>query len=230
MTTRIIVILAGLLFSVTGLSALPIVITVNNPSFEITTGVNFIPCGLNCAVSEEQIPQWTSTVSTPTFQSGQFQPGPTPNQFFNFLPDGNTTAYNNGGPTGGTISQTVGDTVQNGLIYLLTVDLGSRLDFSPTAFQASANLVLTPLSGPPIVIPATGTPPALGNWSEYTATFTGTAATAGDSITIQLVSSGLQGNFDNVHLTAIPEPGSAGLLGLVGLPALAYFRRRRTAR
>jgi hypothetical protein len=49
---------------------------------------------------------------------------------------------------------------------------------------------------------------------------------------IQLVGSGIQGNFDNVHLTAIPEPGYVGLLGLelAGLLAVAYFRRRRTAR
>ena len=44
MTTRIIVILTGLLLSTTGLSA-AVVIPVNNPSFEDTTGISFMNWG-----------------------------------------------------------------------------------------------------------------------------------------------------------------------------------------
>jgi len=218
------VILTGLLLSTTGLSA-AVVIPVNNPSFEDTTGVTFMSCGSpNCQFSDGLIPQWTIS----TGLAGLLQPAlpPVVPAQFNFIPDGNNTAYNNGG----TISQTLSSTVQNDLIYTFTVDLGLRLDFS--TFHSSANIVLTPQSGPSIVVPALGTPPTNGNWSQYTATFIGTPANAGDSITIQLVAAELQGNFDNVHLTAdvIPEPGSGGLLGLplAGLLAIAYFRRLRT--
>jgi hypothetical protein len=47
--------------------------------------------------------------------------------------------------------------------------------------------------------------------------YTGTAADAGDSITVQLNVSGAQGDFDNVRLTdnlnSLPEPGFGAILG-----------------
>jgi hypothetical protein len=54
-----------------------------------------------------------------------------------------------------------------------------------------------------------------GNWSTYTASFTGSPLTAGDTITIQLHSSGNQANFADVRLTAspVPEPGTLLLFG-----------------
>src|SRR5215831_18144184 len=110
MTTRIIVILSGLLRSTTGLSAAEVVIPVNNPSFEDTTGVTFISCGLpNCQFSDGLIPGWTIS----TGLAGLLQtalPPVVPAQF-NFIPDGSNTAYNNGG----TISQILSSTVQNDL-------------------------------------------------------------------------------------------------------------------
>ena len=136
MTTRIIVILTGFLLSATGLSFAAVVIPVNNPSFENTTGVTFMSCGSpNCQFSDGLIPQWTIS----TGLAGLLQPAlpPVVPAQFNFIPDGNNTAYNNGG----TISQTLSSTVQNDLIYTFTVDLGLRLDFS--TFHSSANIVLT---------------------------------------------------------------------------------------
>ncbi|MGH9406986.1 MAG: PEP-CTERM sorting domain-containing protein, partial [Terriglobia bacterium] len=72
-------------------------------------------------------------------------------------------------------------------------------------------------------------------WDTWTATFTGSAATAGDAIEIELsTSGGGQGNFDNVVLTgpparsAVPEPASVLLFaaGLAGLAGFELYRRR----
>jgi len=85
------------------------------------------------------------------------------------------------------------------------------------------------------LIAATGTPAAAGDWATYTATFTGTSLTAGQSIGIQLSSIGSQADFDNVQLSdnvgssilqAVPEPGSISLLAL-GLSGLAGVARRK---
>ena len=227
----VVILMTGLLLLATGLSA--DVIPVNNPSFEDTMGVSFLSCSppSPCQYSVGGVPQWTSTLAV---ESGLFQPGPPANQtIFSFVPDGTTTAFEGFGLPGdpaSTLSQTVGATVVNGFIYTLTVELGQRFDLP---FGSSADLLLTGAGGSTMMFPAIGTVPTPGNWSTFTATFTGSAATAGDSITIQLVGTGgPQGNFDNVHLSAVPEPGYVGLLalGLVGLLAIAYFSRRRTAR
>src|SRR5215469_11023868 len=94
--------ITGLLLAVTGLSA-PVLgpITLQNPSFEDTTGVVFGSCGGTCLASVGPIPGWTNTDG-----SGQFQPGDQP--FFNFLPNGVTIAYSNAT----TISQTVNVTIE----------------------------------------------------------------------------------------------------------------------
>jgi hypothetical protein len=114
-----------------------------------------------------------------------------------------------------------------GVVYTLQADLGWRNDL-PT-FLGSADLLV---NGNQYF--ATGAAPAQGNFSNFTATYTGLAADAGDSITIQLNTPGEQGDFDNVRLSSgiasvVPEPGSLGLLaaGLTGLFAVA---RRKSPR
>jgi hypothetical protein len=79
------------------------------------------------------------------------------------------------------------------------------------------------------VATAIGIVPTAGNWSPFTATFTGSAADAGESITIRLVSTGVQGNFDDVQLTAVPEPSFMGVVG-IGLAGLLAFARRNRLR
>jgi hypothetical protein len=94
-------------------------IAVNNPSFETlpagglpnTDGCGSVP---GCAYSIDQIPGWTVTGEL----TGQFQPGTTPNMFFNSLPDGPTIAYTNDG----SITQTVSTLAAAGVTYTLTVD------------------------------------------------------------------------------------------------------------
>jgi len=196
-------------------------IFVTNFSFE-TLPLSGLPgsCGTNCAYSTNAyIPGWTVSDTSVT---GQFQPGPPTNTtFFNSVPDGTTTAFSNGGST---ISQTVAPLVQLGIVYTLMVDVGVRKDFGvdpgTEALEINGNEYF-----------ATGTPAALGDWSIFTATYTGTAADVGSSITIQLASSGPGGTWDNVQLndSTTPEPATGVLIGLGSL-ALAGVVRRKSLR
>jgi hypothetical protein len=77
---------------------------------------------------------------------------------------------------------------------------------------------------------AVGVNPTSGNGSTFTATYTGLAGDVGQSITIQLASSGIQGAFDNVRLndslvTPTPEPGVMSMLA-GGLGAMVLLSRR----
>ena len=198
-------------------------ISVVNPSFETlpTFGLN-VTCGTGCAFSTGGIiPGWTT--SSP--DSGEFQPGTQDGNttYFSSLSDGITSAYANSG----TISQTVGVTVQPGVTYTLQVDLGARNDLP---FDASAELLVGGTA-----FDAVGADPTAGNWSTFTAMFTGTQAEAGDPITIELITSGTQANFDDVRVSdnlsaAVPEPSSLPLfvIGLLGTLGIGPLLRRRS--
>jgi len=105
------------------------------------------------------------------------------------------------------------------------LEIGHALN---TGFGGSADLLVDTR-----MFPAAGTAPTPGNWSTFTASFAGTALEVGDSITIQLSTTGLEteGNFDGVSLTSsagppIPEPSSMLLLGS-GVLGLAQVLRRK---
>jgi hypothetical protein len=205
------ILVTGAVLSVGSAVANPIF--VSNFSFEnLPVGGLSNGCGAGCSYSfNVAIPGWTSSG-----QQGQIQPGAVP--VFNSIPDGTVVAFSNSG----TISQTVGPVVQLGVVYTLLVDLGQRTD---TPFTASAALLVNGNT-----YAATGVAPTSGNWSTFTATYTGLAADVGQAITIELAASGVQGTFDNVRLgdslvTATPEPGVMSMLA-GGLGAMVLLSRR----
>lgn len=225
----IVVLACSLVFASTGLAdAIP----VNNASFETLPSVGLtVPGYAGGAYSIAAIPGWVGTG-----YSGQFQPGGpsgmAPNHYYNTLSDGPTEAYI---ATSETISQTVGVTVQTGDTYTLMVDIGARLD---QHFLGTADLLINGHQ-----YDATGVK-SLGGFATYTSTYTGLAADAGDPITIQLSSTGQQGDFDNVRLSCtgscgssgpvstVPEPSEIVLLGpmLIGLGIWQYHRGWRIHR
>jgi len=212
---------AGTLLTVCSAFAIPI--TVNNFSFEqifgsaLGTGCGGPPA---CSYSVGPIPGWTTTPSSAV--AGQFRPGPSPSPFFTApLPNGITDAYSN--TAGSMLTQTVTTLAQAGVTYTLLVDLGHRLDYP---FVSAADLLI---NGIPHV--ATGVVPTSGNWSTFTTTYTAIGADTGSAITIRLLTSGLQSEFDNVRLSdstvsGVPEPEVMGMIG-AGFVALALFARRR---
>src|SRR3982751_3123746 len=106
-------------------------IFVNNFSFETLPGGGLpSTCGTGCSYSAAPAPDWITTGA-----SGQFQPGVLPGPYFNSLSDGPTNGYSNGG----AFSQVVLPTVQLGMLYVLSVDIGFRLD---TAFAGTARLLI----------------------------------------------------------------------------------------
>lgn len=195
-------------------------IPVDNYSFE-TLGPEGLPddgCGAGCSYSVDNIiPGWS--VSTQS-NAGLFQPGDFP--VFNYLPDGITVAYGNAYTT---ISQTVAATAQPGVTYTLQVDLGFRTDIT------DSGTVTLWVGGNQVI--ASGTPEQeSGNWVDYIASYTATAADIGDPIMIVLSNPGTgQADFDDVRLSdnlAVPEPASLVLFG-GALAAWARFRRRGRA-
>lgn len=217
--------LIGISFAATfspGAAWADVSISVANPSFEVlpTGGLPFAS-DYGSTYSEGAIPGWTNSQSPGV--SGQFQPG-IPGEIFNYIPNGSIVAYSNGG----TISQTVGATVQAGAVYTLSVFMGTRLDCCLTGGE-SADLLVDSNS-----YSATGTIATPGNWTQWTATYTGLAADAGDPITIQLNATGNQGDFDQVVLTetsvaATPEPSYYFVLAF-GLGIVMLMARSRSAK
>ena len=187
-----------------------------NGSFETppTAGYNN-GCGGGCVYSTgEAIPGWSITGG----QTGQWIPDTYPGGF-NYIPDGVTVGYSNGG----TIDQVVSATAVAGTTYDLSAFVGSRLD----GFYAAPTVQL--LINGNVVATATGATPTSGAWSDWTTSYTATAGQAGQSIEVLLTAPGAQSDFDDVSLTAVPEPATWAMM-ILGMGAMgAALRRRRNA-
>ncbi len=200
-------------------SASAAVIPVANASFETLPagGLPFGGCGTGCSFSvNDPVPGWNGSGSF-----GQFQPGSASGNFayFNFVPNGLTVAYSNGG----SLSQTVAAVAVPGVTYTLSVDVGFRKDVPDSgtvALIVGSNTITNPITSPP---------QGSGDWVTDTITYTATALDAGAPISIFLSTPTTQGNWDNVSLsddsTVVPEPLGLALLG-TGLAALGILRRR----
>ena len=191
-------------------------IFVNDFSFEtLPDGGLPISCGGTCTYSTGGgIAGWA--LSGVTANTGQIQQGNV--VIFAAVPDGTTIAYTNGG----VISQTVAPVVELGVTYTLQVDVGMR---NPAFPLGTVDLMIGGTS-----FLATGTTPVTGNFSNFTATYTGLAGDVGKTIGIQLSATQSQGDFDNVRLNdstaSAPEPGTA-FLGVLGLAAMLPVVRMR---
>jgi len=189
-------------------------IAITNASFEITNPLN-ISCGAGCAWNTGPIPGWTTTGG----QQGSWMPNST--YFSSPVPDGSIVAYSN---LGGTISQTLADSLVANTSYVLSVDIGHRLDGWVTDYTIAlyaGGTLLDSLSGSNGVIPA-------GTFATESFTFDSGTTPASGNLGIKLTSAGSQTDFDNVRLTAspVPEPGSLALLAAgLGLTILVLRRR-----
>jgi hypothetical protein len=164
--------------TVTGSGSVPVV--VDNFSFETPALVDggWTP----------SIPSWTQISGT----SGIFDP--TTAQFPAGVPDGDNSAYINGGIVGQTI---LAETLLADTTYTLEVDVGDRADkaFPGYEIQLVVGGVVRASAD------ETSVSPADGAFATATASFTATAVDAGLSLEIRLLTPGQQPNFDNVRLT-----------------------------
>jgi hypothetical protein len=194
--------------------------TVENYSFEtLPSGENPLPfgpsyCGTGCSYDygSTTVPGWAASGSYGV--AGQEIPGVQDSNFssFNSVPDGITIAYVIGP---GTLTQTVtGATVVPGEIYTLQVAVGCNK--SSSSCTAGGDYVDLLIGSTPMA--ATGTTPTAGNWTTWTATYTGLPGDSGDTIVILLGATGTQGDFDDVTLTGttVPEGGATALYLLLG--------------
>jgi PEP-CTERM motif len=195
-------------------------IPIQNFSFETTNPLN-ISCGAGCAYNNGPIPGWTTTGG----QQGTWQPS---SAYFTSVPDGSLVAFSNGG----TISQTLSDSLLANTLYTLTVAVGNRLDTVTGGFATTyiiqlfaGNTLLNSITGSNTTIP-------LGTFMDVSFNYLSGNTLPSGNLSIVLSSVGPQSDFDNVRLTAtsaatsVSEPGSLTLLAAgLGL-ALFVFRRR----
>ena len=116
---------------------------------------------------------------------------------------------------------------------LATVDTGLVYTLSMMTTGGVTPVVLDLLADGVALMPSSSTdPPPDGNWREISRTYDATSLSghAGESLTIVLghgrPAAGTQNKYDDVTLTAIPEP-AALLLAAVGLLCRAWYGRRR---
>ncbi|MDY7050663.1 MAG: PEP-CTERM sorting domain-containing protein [Microcystis panniformis WG22] len=134
---------------------------------------------------------------------------------------GNQVAWSNGG----TISQTLSDTLQANTRYTLTAYVGNRLGLNFPGYNiqlyAGGNLLASNNS----VTPADGT------FALVTVSYTsGISVTPGQALEIRLNSqSGFQGqtNFDLITLDAVSIPEPSAILGLLGFGLLGIASKLR---
>lgn len=135
---------------------------------------------------------------------------------------------------GALIYQDTGEVIAAGMTYELTIDWNPdqapfpnqetvviRLYGSAAGFGTALGTAEATLLGP------ADNSGDNSIWTTSSVSFTATGAEAGQTLGVAFgVTGGTQSEWDNVRLTAVPEPGSLALLGLGGL---LVVRRRRSA-
>ena len=206
-----------------------------NPSFE-THGTLTYSCGAGCSYSAEgnsygnccatdstTIPNWT--ISAFTQAAGVEVPGGTA---LEPLPDGLAAAFT----SGGSISQTVSETMVAGDTYTLYAWVANYSGGTYNMFVQSASVY----GSSSTLFGASATGVTEGIWTQLSGTFTAPSSDSGDPMTVILFNQGGAGQaqFDDVCLTnttcssdpsPVPEPNSIFLL-LTAVVGVAFKLRR----
>lgn len=215
-------ILAAAASLVVALPATAANVAVNNASFETLppNGLD-VPCpgGGGCAYSVAAIPGWNSflDLNFPGYAIGQ-------SNLNGYLgnpaaSDGIVFGYIEGT---GKIWQDVAIAAA-GTTYTLSADVMHRADGGiPMLGRVSIEV------GGTTVATASVVDAGPGSWNQHTVSWTALAGDAGKTVTILLTSTGTQGDFDKVSMTAapVPEPGEWALMAS-GLGVLGLLARRR---
>ena len=210
-------VMAGIALVSNSASASPLNLVANG-SFDAGVSLPFpntVGCGANpsCSYNNGPITDWNISGG----QAGLQNLGPNI-----LLPLSNPAeAYTNGS----VIWQTINNLVV-GQTYELQVAVGQRFDgyngIPVIDLYEGAGL------GGLLFVNRTLTPPSAGSW--FVSTGSGVAPST--TVTIALTNTGLQGNFDNVSLTAttpLPSTWTMLIAGFVGLGFLAYRGTKKNA-
>lgn len=142
---------------------------------------------------------------------------------------------------GATLDQVLSATLQANTDYTFLVAVGNRTNQSGSGFCQGCVFdpvgLIIDASTDTVLATFAGSTPAVGNWTDWTATFvTGaTGAGFGDNLEIVLGTAGsAQGDFDLLagssnSTASVPEPSAFMLVG-GGLLAVGFGARRRLGR
>jgi hypothetical protein len=145
-------------------------------------------------------------------------------------------AYTQGGAF---LDQVLAATLQANTTYTFEVAVGNRTNPTNTGFCQlcvfDPQMEIIDANTNAILGTASGSTPAVGAWTDWTATFSTGSVGVGDSLEIVLFTAGAnQGDFDlvegssNATVSGVPEPSTFMFAG-AGLLGLGFAARRRMA-